>query len=168
VVEFINMKRKKKYTKEFLTPFVTSAKNWSDLLRRLGLTTSGGNHRHIKQCVIAANISYDHFTGRGWARGLTKETDKRVKGIAQANSISNSEVFKKNSSYQPSALYKRLIDLGWDYRCEICGIDEWEGEPLTLHVDHINGEHTDHRLENLRFLCPNCHQQTKTWGSGGV
>jgi 5-methylcytosine-specific restriction endonuclease McrA len=47
--------------------------------------------------------------------------------------------------------------------CHICGLDEWLGEPISLQLDHINGDGKDHRLENLRFLCPNCHSQTDTF-----
>ena len=49
-------------------------------------------------------------------------------------------------------------------KCAFCGISEWRGKALTLHLDHINGIRNDHRLENLRMLCPNCHSQTATYG----
>jgi RNA polymerase subunit RPABC4/transcription elongation factor Spt4 len=45
---------------------------------------------------------------------------------------------------------------------------EWNGKVLTLQVDHINGVNDDHRLENLRFLCPNCHSQTPTYAGSNA
>ena len=48
-------------------------------------------------------------------------------------------------------------------RCDICGLDEWLGKPLSVQIDHINGVRDDHRIENLRMLCPNCHSQTETF-----
>jgi HNH endonuclease len=49
-------------------------------------------------------------------------------------------------------------------RCRRCGIDAWFGQPLSMHLDHVNGVGNDNRLENLRMLCPNCHSQTPTYG----
>jgi hypothetical protein len=50
-------------------------------------------------------------------------------------------------------------------QCDECGLSEWQGKPLSIHIDHINGIRDDHRLENLRMLCPNCHSQTDTYGA---
>ena len=50
------------------------------------------------------------------------------------------------------------------YRCAFCqNPGEWMGKPMALELDHINGISNDHRLENLRFLCPNCHATTDTY-----
>ncbi len=48
-------------------------------------------------------------------------------------------------------------------RCDICGLSEWLGKPISVQIDHINGVRDDHRIENLRMLCPNCHSQTETF-----
>lgn len=56
-----------------------------------------------------------------------------------------------------------------EYKCDICGnTGLWLGKKITLHLDHINGISNDHRMINLRFLCPNCHQQTSTWGNAST
>ena len=58
-----------------------------------------------------------------------------------------------------------LFKSGRSYTCEICQQgDMWCGQSLTLQVDHINGDNKNHELTNLRFLCPNCHTQTSTYG----
>jgi 5-methylcytosine-specific restriction endonuclease McrA len=63
----------------------------------------------------------------------------------------------------------RLIAAGLkEHRCERCGLTEWLGEPIPIELHHINGDGTDHRLENLALLCPTCHAQTDNWGGRGV
>jgi hypothetical protein len=58
----------------------------------------------------------------------------------------------------------RLLDAGLkDNRCEACGIAEWCGRPLAMALHHVNGENSDNRLDNLVFLCPNCHSQTENF-----
>lgn len=58
---------------------------------------------------------------------------------------------------------RRLVLEKYQYRCAICNIDEWNSQPITLEIDHIDGINTRHDFDNLRPLCPNCHSQTKTW-----
>jgi hypothetical protein len=62
-------------------------------------------------------------------------------------------------------LKKRLIDAGLkENRCEICGITTWMGKQVNMQLHHINGDGSDNRLENIQFLCGNCHSQTDTYG----
>ena len=71
----------------------------------------------------------------------------------------------KHPQYSTRNLKERLIKEGILTKiCSECGItDEWNNKPITLQLDHINGVRDDHRLENLRLLCPNCHSQTDTY-----
>jgi Zn finger protein HypA/HybF involved in hydrogenase expression len=71
------------------------------------------------------------------------------------------EVFVERSQHSTGMAKKMFLSLGHCiYQCSSCGLSEWLGEHLVLELDHINGVNSDHRLENLRLLCPNCHSQT--------
>jgi len=52
--------------------------------------------------------------------------------------------------------------------CARCGISEWLGKPLSMHLHHINGIKTDNRLENLQLICPHCHCQTDNYAGRNV
>lgn len=61
-------------------------------------------------------------------------------------------------------LHRALAEVGVAYACAECGnAGEWRGTPMTLQIDHVNGDWRDNRLGNLRYLCPNCHAVTDTW-----
>jgi hypothetical protein len=66
-----------------------------------------------------------------------------------------------NRSHLKSRLLKEGIK---ENSCEECGITHWRGKPLNMQLHHKNGDGLDNRLENLEFLCPNCHSQTDTYG----
>ena len=70
----------------------------------------------------------------------------------------------KHPQYQSNKLRKRLINERIkEEKCEICGLIEWQGNPITMHLDHIDGNSHNHLHGNLRIVCPNCHSQTDTW-----
>jgi len=77
-------------------------------------------------------------------------------------------IFCKNSTLSTQSLIKYISDNDiLPYKCKICGISEWNDKFIILELDHINGDNRDNRIENLRFLCPNCHSQTDTWRGRG-
>lgn len=132
---------------------VANAYSYSDCLRALGLSTNGGSSTDVlKRRIKELECSIEHFNkGRGnkYHPAYTLE-----------------EILVKNSPYANlSRLKERLIkEQKLEYKCAFCGNSgEWQGQPLSLQLDHINGINNDHRIENLRFLCPNCHSITDTY-----
>ncbi len=147
---------KYKYDEDDLKNAVKKSKSIAGVCRILNIRPVGGNYKTIKQKIKKYNIDISHFTGQGWNVGLKfKPMKKRPL----------SEILVENSTYTNSnVLRKRLFNEGVkEKRCEICMLSEWLGLPIPLELDHINGVNTDHRIENLRILCPNCHAQTPTY-----
>lgn len=61
---------------------------------------------------------------------------------------------------------RRILSERYGYQCSMCSIDSWNGQKLTLQVDHIDGDPGNNRGSNLRLLCPNCHSLTPTYKGG--
>ena len=128
--------------------------SWCACAREIGLSPNGSNSRiQLKKRVDELGLSTSHFDQTQDARNA-------------APKYTLEEIMVENSTYQNiTKLKERIIRAGViPYECAICGNKgEWNGKKLVLQIDHINGKHFDHRKENLRFLCPNCHSQTETF-----
>ena|ERR1035437_2569729 len=99
---------------------------------------------------------------------ISKTSGKHFHGLIKHTTTirhSDEQVFVENSTYPRHRLKERLIKfMIIDHKCQCCSIEhEWNNKPLILQLDHINGINNDNRLENLRFLCPNCHSQQETF-----
>ena len=81
--------------------------------------------------------------------------------------LDDEQVFVENSTYPRHRLKKRVMRQSLiTYECQICGMGpEWQGKPMPLILDHINGVNNDNRIENLRFVCSNCDSQLTTYKS---
>lgn len=125
----------------------------SDVLRYLGISLKSGNFQTLDKYLIkynidSSNLVYDNKRGN---RFKTKYT--------------HSDIFCENSKVNRNTLKSNIDkDKLLEYKCSECGLDSiWNGKKINLQLDHINGINNDNRLENLRYLCPNCHSQTETY-----
>ncbi|MGA7202469.1 MAG: HNH endonuclease signature motif containing protein [Candidatus Cybelea sp.] len=99
------------------------------------------------------------FCSEAWFKAIKRgEIVTRAPGMPIAQLLSST---KRNRHHVKTRLLKAQLLRN---RCQVCGLDEWLGQPLNMHLDHVNGDRNDHRLINLRMLCPNCHSQTPTYG----
>ncbi|KKK60433.1 hypothetical protein LCGC14_3024400 [marine sediment metagenome] len=149
------MRTCKNYTDEDFIKAVESSISIAQVLRKIGLIPAGGNYKTAKLKIKNLGLNTDHFLGQGYLKGKTHNWTKRPL----------EEHLCVGATCRSSHIRKRLIDEGLkENRCECCGLwDEWQNKKLVMHLDHINGDSTDNRLENLRILCPNCHSQTSTY-----
>jgi hypothetical protein len=139
-------------TKEQIEQYAKESTSWKELMTKCGYTNYGCR-TYLKKKLELYDISISHFT-----KTITSKK------------YSDEELFVENSTYTTTVgIRKRLVKYhNWKLECSHCKLFEWMGQQIPIEVDHINGIHTDNRIENLRFLCPNCHALTDTYRGKNV
>lgn len=134
---------------------INNSSSTADVLRSLDYSVKGNSwaYKIVAERMDKLNISF------GKKINYTNNSIKK---------LPLEKILTEDSEYNRTKLKTRLVKEGLkEYKCEYCGISEWNGKPLTLQLHHINGIHNDNRLSNLQLLCPNCHSQTENFGTRG-
>lgn len=149
---------------EKVTEIIHQAKSYNDILLALGVqVTNTSARKSLKKFIEEHNLEEPNYNL--YFRNLPAEERART------DKEKILTLFKKGETYLGTRLRKLvLLHNLIPYVCSIenCLLSQpehllWNGKEITLDLDHINGDNLDNRLENLRFLCPNCHSQTETY-----
>jgi len=149
------MPKERSWTDKQLIEAVARSKSFRSTISYLGLIPAGGNYVQIQARISSLKIDISHFSGKAWNKGIRYHS--KVRPVI-------GKLLVKVSTVQSFKLKKRLYEAGLKLpRCEICEWSEVSIDGRTpLELDHINGDHSDNRLVNLRILCPNCHSLQPT------
>jgi len=148
-----------KTSSENFKKIIEQSRSVKEILSYFNMTNIGSNYRTLMQRFKAENIDYDEFVKKSFKTSFNK-----------FEKINNEKIFIKESPVSRSVARRRILqEKLLEYKCQICGMEPvWNGVELSLTLDHINGVNNDHRLENLRFICPNCDRQLSTFAGKNV
>lgn len=136
------MKKYRNYTDKDIIEKAASVTSLGQLLLALNLKQAGGNYFNMQKNLLRLNINTDHWIQKGSNAG---------------------KQFKHFSTYKTSKAVKSYLIKIRGHICESCQNSTWLSQPITLELEHIDGDRTNNCENNLKLLCPNCHSYTKTW-----
>lgn len=144
-------------TDEQFANTIKNSTNISEVLFKLGYSVAGNSwgFAQVRKRMADLNLDQSMFKGKSAMAAKLQSIKLSAKDLLKPNCKHNRNITRRY------IISNELLP----YKCAICGLSEWNGKTLSLELDHINGINNDNRLENLRFLCPNCHSQTTTYGS---
>lgn len=160
------MKRnpKKRYLKENFEPVVKNSRSLKEILENLGILCRGGSYTTVKKYIKLYDIDTSHFYTKEelYNNTIGRYVNNKLRSDLGEMLVENSKC--KNTSHLKNRLYKEGLK---ERQCEDCGqTEDWRGKKMSLILDHINGNPTDNRIENLQILCPNCNATTETFSRG--
>ncbi|MEV6567409.1 HNH endonuclease signature motif containing protein [Streptomyces kronopolitis] len=142
---------------EELRTAVAGGTGYADVMRALGLPVNDANHRRIRRTVVQLGLDVSHFTRRSRRVVRPAPPEPLAARVLCVRPEGSPRVNRER-------LHRALGEIGVPYACATCGNPgTWREQPITLQIDHVNGDWLDNRAENLRYLCPNCHALTDTW-----
>ncbi|MFH9013784.1 HNH endonuclease signature motif containing protein [Streptomyces sp. NPDC017943] len=153
-----------RWTRAVLERAVGASTNMCEVLRHLGLDVVGGHHTHISRRIKAYGIDTSHFVPVVRTERMRYNQRRRT-----AEEILVQDTSPRACRVPSARLRRAMRELGVEERCALCGTGAlWLGEPLSLEVDHIDGDWRNNRIDNVRFLCPNCHATTDRYRGRGA
>lgn len=142
------MKKWEKFTRDEIEQFVKESYSYAQLASKIGYDDAANNrsaYRAVHQMIDLLELDTSHFKGQGWNKdNFDYSRFKYGKKIKTADAL-------------------RAIALLRGYKCENCGLEEWQGKQIPLEVHHIDGDELNSSLDNLQILCPNCHALTDNY-----
>ena len=145
---------RRRVTTEELAAAVAASTSLRQVLSKLGKAEAGGNYETLKRQIAKHGLSTKHFVGKAWNKGQRNQSRQRPL----------SDYLEGGVPINSNRLRQRLLrDQVLPYRCNCCGLERWQEQPIPLELEHIDGDHSNNALENLELLCPNCHALTATY-----
>lgn len=153
------LKKMREYTKEWLEELCNNSYSYAEVLRKAGRKQGGGTQATLRKKIEEFQIDTTHFTGQRWQQSpnQTQKTSREKYTLE--------EVFCQNSPVTQKVLRgyierHQLIP----YVCDVCGCNgQWQNGEISLEIDHKDGDNSNNTLNNLHYLCPNCHALTDTY-----
>jgi 5-methylcytosine-specific restriction endonuclease McrA len=142
-----------KYTEDELRNVIKTSTSMRQVLIKLGVSPYGGNYDVLRKAIKYFDLNTSHFTGQGWNKGKTLSPKRKIK-----------EYLSNKHSITSHRLRLRLIHEGvFAHQCMNCKRKSWQGNPIPLELEHVDGNNKNNNLDNLKLLCPNCHALTPTY-----
>lgn len=138
-----------RYSEEEIRAAVAKSDCYANVFRNLGISVNGGSYKWVKEIIKRFNIETNHFD-------FDKSKTTNLRNLPKRDYKLS---LKNGKRLKAIELKKHLDANSIQCKCSVCSLSEWMNKPITLDIDHKNGNCDDNSLENLQYLCPNCHRQ---------